>query len=80
MLLLDANILIYAFREELLQHASARAWLLSALSGGEPIGVPTLAEIAFLRLCTGPIIITVPSFTRACETALPVFRKGSLFD
>jgi len=28
----------------------------------------------------GPIIITVPSFTRACETALPVFRKGSLFD
>ena len=28
----------------------------------------------------GPIINTVPSFTRACETALPVFRKGSLFD
>jgi uncharacterized protein len=54
-LLLDANILIYAFREELPQHASARAWLLSALSGGEPIGVPTLAEIAFLRLCTKPL-------------------------
>jgi hypothetical protein len=31
-------------------------------------------------LAGGPIIITVPSFTRACETALPVFRKGSLFD
>lgn len=31
-------------------------------------------------LGAGPIIIKVPSFTRACETALPVFRKGSLFD
>ncbi|MGH8569280.1 MAG: AAA family ATPase, partial [Gammaproteobacteria bacterium] len=29
---------------------------------------------------SGPIIITVSSFTQACETALPVFRKGPLFD
>lgn len=55
MLLLDANILIYAFREELPQHVSARAWLLGALSASDPIGVPTLAEIAFLRLCTKPL-------------------------
>ncbi len=55
MLLLDANILIYAFREELPQHANARAWLLDALSEREAIGVSTPVEIAFLRLTTKPL-------------------------
>jgi hypothetical protein len=58
MLVLDANILIYAFREELPQHMIVRDWLLRSLRGRQSIGVPTLAEIAFLRLTTktlGPL-------------------------
>ena len=55
MLLLDANILIYAFREELPQHTHARDWLLQVLTAREGIGVPTLAETAFLRLTTKPL-------------------------
>jgi uncharacterized protein len=57
-LLLDANILLYAFRKELPQHARARAWLLQSLTGRETVGVPTLSETAFLRLATkrlGPL-------------------------
>jgi len=51
MLLLDANLLIYAFREEFPQHHSARDWLTARL-GSQSVGVPTLAETAFLRLST----------------------------
>jgi toxin-antitoxin system PIN domain toxin len=49
MTLVDANLLIYAFRQELPQHAASRKWLLE-LPG--PLGIPTLCEVAFLRLVT----------------------------
>lgn len=54
MLLLDANLLIYAFREEFPQHQKARNWLTARL-GTQAIGVPTLSETAFLRLTTKPL-------------------------
>ena len=54
MWLLDANLLIYSFREELPQHEKAREWLLRVL-GKQAVGLPTLAETAFLRLVTKPL-------------------------
>jgi len=58
MMLLDANLLIYAFRAELPQHPSTHAWLQSELNAGTAFFLHPLAAGAFLRLSTkslGPL-------------------------
>ena len=52
MVLLDANLLIYAYHAEQEQHAEARAWLERAFAGAEPIGLPWQTVLAFLRITT----------------------------
>jgi len=54
MIVLDANVLIYAFRAELPQHESVREWLIRRLTS-QVVGLPLLAEMAFLRLMTKPL-------------------------
>ena len=61
MLLLDANLLIYAFRHDLPQHAAAKRWLEAKLSGDEPLGLHLLSELAFLRITTNPHAFSHPS-------------------
>lgn len=39
MLLPDVNVLVYAQREDLSAHATAKGWLESALNGSEPVGL-----------------------------------------
>jgi toxin-antitoxin system PIN domain toxin len=50
--LLDANILIYAFRRDSPSHDPCYAWLRSALAGAEPVATTGLVELAFLRITT----------------------------
>ena len=61
MLLPDVNILVYAQREDLPAHGSAKSWLESSLNSGEPVGLfdPTLAS--FLRIVTNWRIFKVPT-------------------
>lgn len=58
MILLDANVLIYAFRREMAHHARSNAWLLAQLQTGDGFHLHPLAIGAFLRLTTknlGPL-------------------------
>lgn len=48
----DANLLIYAYNEQAVQHAAARGWLESVLGGTDAVGIPMLAVAAFLRVMT----------------------------
>jgi hypothetical protein len=61
MLLPDVNILVYAQREDLAPHATAKSWLESALIGREPVGLfdPTLAS--FLRIASNRRIFKIPT-------------------
>ena len=52
MLLLDANLLIYAYHAESGEHAAAKVWVESAFSGTEAVGLPWLSILAFLRITT----------------------------
>ena len=52
MLLLDANLLIYAYHAESGEHAAAKVWVESAFSGTEAVGLPWLTILAFLRITT----------------------------
>lgn len=60
MILLDANLLIYAVNETLPQHTAARAWLEEALSGNDAVGLPWVSILAFLRITTRADIFPHP--------------------
>lgn len=52
MILVDANLLIYAVNSELPQHGAARHWLENLLSGKESVGLAWVVVLAFLRITT----------------------------
>jgi toxin-antitoxin system PIN domain toxin len=54
MIIIDANLLIYAVNRDAPQHGPAKAWLEQALSGKDTIGIPWSVVLAFLRLTTRP--------------------------
>ena len=60
MILLDANILIYAVNADAPLNRKAKAWLESALSGQETVGFPWDVLLAFLRLTTRPGLFRQP--------------------
>lgn len=60
MMLLDANLLLYAVNRDLPQHKKARAWLEKTLSGKQSVGVPWVVILAFLRLTTNPRVFEHP--------------------
>ena len=61
MLLLDANLLIYAFRRDLPQHTTVKRWLETKLSSDEPLELLVLSELAFLRITTNRRAFARPS-------------------
>lgn len=52
MIIVDVNVLIFAYNEDAPQHERARKWLGEALSGSEPIGLPWAVIHGFLRITT----------------------------
>lgn len=60
MILVDANLLIYAVNKDLPQHKQARAWWEAVLSGAVRVGIPWVSAMAFLRICTNPRIFSPP--------------------
>jgi toxin-antitoxin system PIN domain toxin len=52
MILPDVNILIYANRQDVPQHAVCRAWLQSIVDGPTHFGISRLALSAFVRVTT----------------------------
>lgn len=60
MILVDANLLVYAHVASLPQHEQAREWLDSQLNGAAPVGLPWPSLLAFLRLVTNPRVFEQP--------------------
>jgi toxin-antitoxin system PIN domain toxin len=52
MIVLDANILLYAYDSESVQHRPARAYLEKIFSATDPVGIPVQSVSAFLRIMT----------------------------
>jgi hypothetical protein len=51
-IILDANILLYAYDSSSTLHAYARSWVEHVFSEGEPLGLPWQTIAAFLRVVT----------------------------
>lgn len=60
MILVDANLLVYAYVASLTQHQSARAWLDSCLNGPTQVGLPWPTLLSFVRLVSNPRIFEQP--------------------
>jgi toxin-antitoxin system PIN domain toxin len=60
MIVLDANILLYAYDAGAKQYSSARAYLEEVLSAPDPVGIPLQNILAFLRLSTKTGVLTAP--------------------
>jgi toxin-antitoxin system PIN domain toxin len=69
MILIDANLLIYAVNEDAPLHRKAKSWLEAALSGTETVGLSWTVLLAFLRLTTRAGVFRRPL---AVELALDV--------
>ena len=60
MILVDANLLVYAHVRSFPQHEPARDWLDGQLSQGTPVGIPWPSLVAFMRLVTNPRVFQQP--------------------
>jgi hypothetical protein len=56
LIVLDANILLYAYDSTSATYAKARAWIEATLSGEAPVGLPWQSVGAFLRIVTNPAL------------------------
>lgn len=74
MIVLDANILIYAFSETSPYREASATWLEEALERREELALPWLTILAFLRITTGP------AYERNSSLATAVARIGELLE
>jgi len=60
MMLIDANILLYAYHPRAAEHEASRTWLEAALSGSQFVRFAWLSLWAFLRISTNPRVFERP--------------------
>lgn len=63
MILLDVNVLIYAFRADSERHEEFRDWLLETVSGDAAFGLSEQVLASVVRITTHPKIYAKPSKT-----------------
>jgi toxin-antitoxin system PIN domain toxin len=60
MKLVDVNVLLYAVNRKSARHEAVRSWWEAALSDDEPIGLPWIVLLGFLRLATNARVFPEP--------------------
>ena len=61
MFLMDVNVLVYAHREDAINHTAYRQWLESVINGQASFGYSELVLSGFLRIVTHPKVFEIPS-------------------
>ena len=60
MILVDANLLVYAHVSSTVAHARARTWLDGQLNGASQVALPWASLLAFVRLVSNPRVFPRP--------------------
>ncbi len=63
MIVVDANVLIYAYDLGSARQATAARWLEDRLNGDEEVRLPLVTLLAFLRITTNPAVFHRPLTT-----------------
>jgi toxin-antitoxin system PIN domain toxin len=77
--LLDANILIGAFRTDDPDHDLLRRWLEGTLNQNLSVTFPPLVEVAFLRIVTNPRIFRAPAPLEEAVEFLQLIQESGVF-
>jgi toxin-antitoxin system PIN domain toxin len=59
-ILVDANLLVYAANQSAPEHETARRWLDTHLGGTARVGLPWPSLLAFVRIVSNPAILRNP--------------------
>jgi toxin-antitoxin system PIN domain toxin len=59
-ILVDVNVLLYAYHPRAPQHDRCRSWLQDALGGDQAVALSWPGVLAFLRLSTSPRVFDAP--------------------
>ena len=70
MILIDANLLLYAYHPRAEQHEASRTWLEATLSGPELVRFAWLTLWAFLRIGTNPRVFEHPLSPTEAEAVI----------
>ncbi|MGC9536265.1 type II toxin-antitoxin system VapC family toxin [Streptomyces sp. UG1] len=70
------NVLVYAFRKDLEQHAAYNPWLTDRLQGDEPVALNSVVLSGFVRIVTHPRIYRDPAPTDAALDFVQVLRDA----
>ena len=70
MILVDANLLLYAYHPRSDQHEASRAWLERVMLGAELVRFAWLTLWAFLRISTNPRAFERPLTTNEAEATV----------
>jgi hypothetical protein len=68
MILVDANLLLYAANRAAPEHEPARSWLDEQLGGTARVGLPWPSLLAFVRLASNPLVVRHPVSVAAAWT------------
>jgi len=60
MVLIDANLLLYAYDSDSPHHFAARRWLQAEISSGRPVRLALVTLLAFVRIASDTRIFTRP--------------------
>jgi toxin-antitoxin system PIN domain toxin len=69
-ILIDANLLLYAYHPRAEQHERSPAWLESVLSGPDLVRFAWLTLWAFLRIVTNPRVFERPLTAAEADAAI----------
>jgi uncharacterized protein len=61
LILVDVNVLVYAHRQDMPDHAAFRDWLTSVVNGEGAYGLSDLVLSTFIRVLTNPKAFNVPT-------------------
>jgi toxin-antitoxin system PIN domain toxin len=79
MIVPDTNLLVYAYDETVPLHPAARRWWEDVLSGSEPVGIPWIVVLAFVRLLTHPALVENPmTVDQARSAVMAWFDRGQV--
>ncbi len=56
--LVDANLLLYAYDADSPHHVAARQWLQAEISSGRPVRLALVTLLAFVRIASDPRIFS----------------------
>jgi toxin-antitoxin system PIN domain toxin len=60
MIVIDANVLLYAYDSADQRHLKAARWLDETIGGADTVGIALTTVLAFVRIATDPRIYVVP--------------------